>query len=375
MPPVREARLLIGVHAAHSGSSSTYVRLGTVLDEFACPGSGDFHFAQAASAAKGGAPLQATIERQGRRAGLLGARFTPDPRSAELIVSVRTGTVDDPGIYQVGLSSIDAQAVLDGLRAVAHAPPVTELGAGRLEIGWAMTNIMDSSADGFRDLAGRLVPLLTLHPRSSADKVWQAWRRQAEAVRLATVLYHLNMLSLHRPEICNFRPGATEAEIESLERHLGLPLPEILRTILQRMNGGLFEDVTPASNEEREAPGRAHCELLSIADMDKAYIDLIATHEAYVELDGWKAQRPVRPRLRQPDGSCTRWPYLPIARTVEGRQLLVVMLDEPFASRVLDTFHELGLPDWGTLYDRYIDFMEEFVFSAGVVRCISNARL
>lgn len=175
----QSSRLLIGVNGAHSGSSSTYVRLGTLGGAAGCPEGDDLSFSQAASGPATPSLLEATIERQGRNAGLLGGRLTPAPLLHELTVIVRAGVAHEQGVFQPGLAASDAWAVLEGIRAVSHTSAMRALGPGRLEVGWALTHAIDSSAFGFRDLAGKLVPLLALGPDASPDDVSQAWRRQA----------------------------------------------------------------------------------------------------------------------------------------------------------------------------------------------------
>ena len=372
--PAQPSRLLIGLNAAHSGSSTTYVRLGCVLERAAFDSAEKLVFSQPACPPAGAALREATIEQQGRGAGLLGARFTPDPSSRELFFSVAVGTTRGKGAQTAGLARMDAQAVFEGLREVARASSVAEFGAGRLEVHWAMTHAVDSSAYGFRELAGRLVAIMALPAGAPADAVWQAWRRQAESARLGRVLDYLEALQLQRPDSCDFRPGATEAELARVEERLGLRLPETLRATLQCVNGGAFVgDGQPHAYGNGEPGSRAACELLSAGQIERAYFDLIAIKESHIELDGWEHGRPDRPRLRLPGGSNAVCPSCPAPRPVVGGELLVLeVLDGNRSNRVHDAFHETSPREWGVLYDRYIDFIEDYVATGGYVRVISS---
>ncbi|UAJ12539.1 SMI1/KNR4 family protein [Glacieibacterium megasporae] len=333
------------------------------------------NFSRPATPAMTDRRLQATIERQGRRAGLLSARFTPNAASTSLSVTVPVGITKREGCLSVGLSAADAQAVLDGIQSVAATPTVVELGAGTLEISWALTHAIDSSEDGFRDLATKLVAILTLPEVALAEAVWTAWRRIADAVRLIPLLDHLDMLCERRPEVCDFRPGATPSELADLERALELQLPETLRSVLMRVNGGKFidNDEHPEYEAEEVTDNRVSCALLGTAEIRQAYLDLIATNETHVELSGWANKRPVRPRLALPGGSRAVWPYVPIAWTVEGREMLVLeVLVGGAANGVLDAFHEISPAKWGELYEGHVEFMEDYIAMAGSVKAISG---
>lgn len=127
-------RMLIGINAAHSRSSSTYVRLGQVLDHAAVRTTDRLSFTVAAIPSTFVAPLQATIERAGRRAGLLGAIFTPDQTGSTLCVGVAVAQDNPNELFARGLEVTHAQTVLDAIKAIVSTLTVTELGAGYLDV-------------------------------------------------------------------------------------------------------------------------------------------------------------------------------------------------------------------------------------------------
>ena len=375
-----DARLLIGVSGAHSGSSSTYVYLGEVQDQFACASENWIKFTKTAQLPGLSQPLQAMIKRQGRHAGLLGACFVPDPSGNEIVVSVAVGAVRGPKNGDLGLSLEDAKAVLKGLERVAGGASFIELGAGWLNVSWAETSQIDSSESGFQELAERLVPLLALPMDATADDVTNGWRRQLESVELGRMFDWLDRCVAQHPERgATFRPGASTADVEALAADLSLRLPDALRWMAARFDGGAFVDRSALTADDdadtctADADGRQDCELLSLDEIRQEFDDLVATHEAAVELDGWAGQRPIRPRLRLADGSSSPWPYLPIARTTQGHELLVLeIFDNGRHGRVLDAFHEVGPRHWGTLYDSYVVFLDDFIYRGGTVRVISS---
>lgn len=141
------------------------------------------------------ASKQVSLYRQGRGAGLLGARFTPQADALEIVVRVGVGQCRMQGVYDtVGLSVDEAQAALEGVLAQSSLPSFLELGPGTLEILWATSHPVDSSAHGFRTLAGLLVPLLALPATAVEEDVVHAWERHDEARKSADLQNDLDKL-------------------------------------------------------------------------------------------------------------------------------------------------------------------------------------
>ena len=363
--------LLIGFRGAFSGSSTTYAHLGEVRDDWATPAASflELRFAATRSGRAPSGPLQASLRRQGRNTGLVGARFTPDDASSDIVVRVAVGQAP-PALDTVGLSPVDAQAVLDGIAAEATGAPFRALGPGRLEVLWAASHPIDSSSSGFKRLAGRLVPLLALPVDAGEEDVYSAWRHQEESVEIARMGAWLTGSLAGHPERGLFRPGATEAELEDLETTLGLELPEPIRGLLRYANGGSFVDDRPRDEDGEPVSAGTSCDLLSTGEMRDALADLVASNDAATQVDRWEGKRPVRPRLRQADGSLVPWPYLPIARTSEGGEFLVLELAG--AGRVLDAWHATAPRQWRMVYESAFDFIQDYLQQGGCVRAIGR---
>lgn len=180
--------LRVGTSAAHSGASSTYAHLGQVREEWRIPATEylEMRFPATLSSDTPAVPVQASLRRQGRDAGLVGARFTPKPQSSEIVVRVAVGQSRSSDSYDtVGLSREEAKAVLEGIAAHATGAPFVGLGPGQLDVLWATSHPVDGSESGFRRLAGSLVALLSLRVDADANAIASAWRRQDESVRSA----------------------------------------------------------------------------------------------------------------------------------------------------------------------------------------------
>ena len=171
--------LQIGARAAHSGSSTTLAYLGDVFDEWRIPGT-EFLEARVPSHVRPGASTrmtQATLRRTGRGAGLLGARFTPVSTASDVLIRVALGQARTAGVYDTaGLAPDEARVVLDGLEARGRSSSLAALGPGLVEVLWASSHPIDSSASGFARLSDELALLLALPPGASADDVVRAWR-------------------------------------------------------------------------------------------------------------------------------------------------------------------------------------------------------
>lgn len=358
-----DASLRIGISGAHAGASTTYVYLDELQDRYAYDGDNRIEFTKAASAGNvpSRRPLQAMIRRLGRGAGMLGARFTPAPAGDAIVVLVLVRTTPITG-YDNGLSPDMAGSVLQGLERVARGHAFTSLGPGRLDIAWAQEHDVDSSASGFMQLAERLVPLLSLAADAIDDDVTTAWRLQRESVTFANLFDWLDdCIATHPERGAVFGSAVADAALESLEADLGLRLPSAFRTMARRCDGGRFVELAAGEPEPDEADDervddhRAVCELLSLEQIRHHFAELAESRNAGAE-------------------PSTPWPCLPVARTIEGHELLVLDLSYgPLGVRVLDAFHELGPSGWGVLYNSYLEFLEDFVYRGGDVRAIARA--
>ena len=359
--------LLVGSRGAHSGSSTTYVHLGAIRQEWQIPATEflEFRLDAAPSHFVPAGAIQAALERQGRAAGLVGARFTPEPEWREIMVCVAVGR-SHTDRNSVGISHVEGQAVLDGISAQTRGAPFRELGPGRLDVLWAVSHDVDSSPSGFNKLAGQLLPLLFLPLDADENQVRLAWRRQTESVSIANMSSHLKTGLTGHPERGVFQPGATEAALRGLEGSLGQAIPEAVREWLLQFNGGSFVDDRAQEEEAETELACTYCELLSAQEMESELFDLIAINDASTQVDRWEGRRPIHAQIRRADGSLAPWPYLPIVRTIEGREILVVELND--AGRVLDAFHELGPDQWRMVYPRYVDFIGAFLSEGGCVR-------
>ena len=359
-------RLLIGTDGKYGGSSSTYVRLGVVLEEFAIVSTEALDLTFPACPSTITHPLHATIERAGRGAGLLGACFTPDAEGCTFALRVKVGGPRDRH-GSGALSYTDADAALAGLAEAASGPAPFMLGAGSLELGWAATHDVDSSSFGFRDLARKLVPLLSLPPAASANEVWGAWELQSEGIRLMRVLDYLDMLRRTHPETCCFNVGATASQIVELETVLNLTLPTLLRVSLMRLNGGAFRPAAGA--HAHTSDGRAAFQLLSTAEIQLAYYDLVARQQRHALVSDWGGDRPIRPRFRMQDGSEMPWPHLPIARQLDEHEYLVLeAYGGKYLSRVTEAPDARTPREWAVRYGSYTEFFEKFVGGAGLLK-------
>ena len=227
-----DARLSIGVRGAHAGSSTTFVYLDEIREQFGYDGAQRIELMRTVPPPAATQPLQAMIEKQGRHAGLLGARFFPDPRADDIRVSV---TVRAPDTQQIGLPHDFAQAVMKGVERIARGLTLRELGAGRLDFAWARVDPVDSCDVGFQDLAEKLVPLLSLSWQTTAEEVSQAWQRQEDSVQVGQLLDWLDGCMIEHPErLTACGPGASAHAIAALETELGTPLPPIVRWIAAR---------------------------------------------------------------------------------------------------------------------------------------------
>ena len=373
-----DVRLLIGIRGAHANSSSTYVHLGRVRDRWRIPMAETLEFRCGAEPpTREAGSLSASIERQGRGAGVLGARFTPDGNSSAIVVSVSVGGGEHTSASIGDLSMEYARAVLEGIKGISGGVAFRELGAGRLDVLWARTHDIDSSEPGFHQLAERLVPLLALPEDGTQADVLHAWRRQFESVRLQRSLDWLPALLAKHANCGVFGDPAPEAQLALLEEDIGVALPTLLKASLRRFDGGSFialhrEDTQSSGEEKQEDVGRSMCELLSVEEIRNELGDLIATNEASVIVDGWQGRRPLKAMLIGEDGSPGTWPYLPIARTTEGHELLVISALEGEGGPVLDAYHELSPRHWGLVYERYVDFFEDFVANGGLVKVVGR---
>ena len=98
--------VLVGINGAFSGSSSTYAHLGEVRDEWRSRSTDFLRLSVPATPGRHppGGPLQATLRRLGRDAGILGARFTPEPGWSAVEVRVSFGpSGGEPDPYVIRL--------------------------------------------------------------------------------------------------------------------------------------------------------------------------------------------------------------------------------------------------------------------------------
>ena len=365
--------LVIGRRAAHSGSSTTIAYLGEVRDEWRTAATDVLEVTLPAAPPPRlpGGPLQASLHREGRGAGRLGARFTPVPDARALVLRVAVGQSESPLVYgAVGLTNAEARVVLDELASQDGSTAFRALGPGRLEVLWATSHPIDGSSSGFQRLAGLLVPLLTLPVDATENDVSTAWGDHLESGRLSRALKWLRTALAKHPERGVFRSGASAAELDRLEASLGVALPAAVRLVLEEVNGGSFVD-DRAPLQEDDSDARVACDLLGVAEIETAAFDLIAVNDASTAVERWDGKRPVHPRLRRLDGSLVPWPYLPIARTTKGGDLIVLELTN--GGRVLDARHEVGPSAWGMVCARYVDFVETFLFQGGCIDPIGRA--
>ena len=365
--------VLVGVNGAFSGSSTTYAHLGEVRDEWRSQSTDCVRLILPAMPGRHppAGPLQASLRRLGRDAGVLGARFTPQPGSSAVEVRVwfgESGRKPDP--YALGLEQADAQAVLDEIVTQSRGVAFFELGPGRLDVAWAARHPIDGSRHGFQRLAALLVPLLTLPVSATEDAIRIAWRRQQESVRIAQSGASLRLALSDHPERGVCRPGASEERLDALEATLGLTLPDPVRRLLSEVDGASTVDTRPTPEEDVPGPHCVHCDLLSSDQIGAAFCDLISIHDSSIEVDGWEGKRPLNPRLRLADDTLVAWPYLPIAQTSEGGELLVLELSGQ--GRVLDAFHEHGPSQWRPVYERYVDFIDAYLMQGGCIDAIST---
>ena len=226
---------------------------------------------------------------------------------------------------------------------------------------WATRHPIDGSVSGMRRLAGLLVPLLALPVDAGEDDVTTAWHHHVESARLSRVMKWLGASRADPVERGVFRPGAPLAALDRLETLLGITLPAAVRFVLERVDGGSFDDDRPPADPTVRF---TCCHLLSTEEIEAASFDLIALNDASTQVERWEGKRPVHPRLRRADGTLVPWPYLPIAGTSEG-DVLVVELVGP--GRVLDAWHEVGPSSWGVVCERYVDFVEQFFHEGGCI--------
>ena len=364
--------VLIGVNGAFSGSSSTYAHLGEVRDEWRSR-STDFVrlILPAMRPAPSGRSAAGVAAASRARCGHSRRSLHPGGR-----VECGRGRVwfgesgRKPNPYALGLEQADAQGVLDEIVTQSRGVAFVELGPGRLDVAWTARHPVDGSRHGFQRLMALLVPLLTLPVRATEDAIRIAWRRQQESVRISQLGASLRLALSGHPERGVCRPGASEGQLDALEATLGLTLPDPVRRLLQEVDGASTVDTRPTPEEDGPGPHCVHCDLLSTDEMGAAFFDLISVHDSSIEVEGWEGRRPLNPRLRLADGTLVAWPYLPIAQTSEGRELLVLELSGQ--GRVLDAFHEHGPSQWRPLYERYVDFIDAYLMQGGCVEAIAT---
>ena len=361
--------LVVGLKGAYAGSSRTVVHLCEVRDEWRIQATEVLELRLPAVPLRTPTgPLQTSLHREGRGAGRLGARFTPVPDAEELVVRVAVGQSKSPSVFgTVGLTKEEARAVLDELALQDGSAAWRALGPGRLEVMWASCHPIDGSTSGLQRLAALIVPLLALPVDASEDDVTTAWRVHVESLRLARAMTWMKTSLAEHPARGMCRAGASAAELDRLETSLGFPLPAGARLVLEIANGGAFVD-DRASVDEDDGTHANCCHLLSTDEIEQATFDLIAVNDASTEVERWDGRRPIHPRLRRRDGSLVPWPYLPIARTSEGGDLVV--LEGADGGRVLDAWHEVGPAQWGVICERYVDFIEGFVHGGGCLPTI-----
>ena len=360
--------VLVGINGGFSGSASTYAHLAEVREEWRSLSTDFLRLSLPAVAGPHcpAGPLQATLRRVGRDAGLLGARFTPEPASNLIEIRVPFGPFgSEPDPFSLGLERDDAQAVLDEIVNQSRGVAFIELGPGRLDVAWAARHPIDGSRRSFERLIASLVPLLTLPAGAREDQILMAWRRQQESVRTAQLGGALRQALSGHPERGICRPGASDGRLNALETALGLTLPDPVRRLLREVDGASISDARPAPEAAGPGPRCVPCDLLSADQIGAAFADLLSMHASSVEADGWDGSRPVNPRLRLADGTVVSWPYLPIAQPREGGGWLVLELSG--AGRVLDACHAHGPLQWRPLYERYVDFIDDYLARGGCI--------
>ncbi len=196
-------------------------------------------------------PLRAAIQRHAERdAGMLGAEFTPTSGGERLTVTIHVLDAAGTSAISAGLPEWAATTTRDGIQRVARTTTLAALAA-------------------------------------------------------------LDAVCAKHPDAGTFGPGTSEAALDGLARDLGMPVPESLRLVLARVNGGAFDQravpaAPPSSRSSPDAAGRACCDLLSISEIRDAYADLIATNDAHTDVARWDGRWPVGARLARTVGS--RWP-------------------------------------------------------------------
>ena len=344
--------VLVGIDGGFTGSSSTHAHLGEVREAWRSRSADVLQMSVPATPGQRppGGPLQATLRRVGRDAGILGARFTPEPASSTVEVRVPFGQAGhEPDPYAHGLERGDAQAVLDEIVTQSRGVAFIELGPGRLDVAWAARHPIDGSRRGFQRLMASLIPLLTLPVGATDVEILFAWRRQQESVRIAQLGASLRAALSGHPERGVCRPGASGRDLDALEATLGAALPDPVRRLLLQVDGASTVDTRPTSGDDARGRTGVHVDLLSTEQIGGAFFEL---H-----------------RSRDASGEVAR-PCLPIAQTRGGRGWLVLELSGP--GRVLVAPDGHGPSTWRPLYERYVDFIDAYLVQGGCIDAVAT---
>lgn len=171
--------MLVGLDAARSGSSSTYVYLGGIPDGISYSAEDTLYWSRPAVTALRTDELHAAIERHGRLTGCVGIHFTPDATSGSLRVEIAVTSVPSNEARVPGLPPWAAQGLLAGIRRT-ELSTIAALGPGLLRVQWGWWHQVDSSEWAFSELGERLLPLLLLPRTANQDDVTRAWVTQRE---------------------------------------------------------------------------------------------------------------------------------------------------------------------------------------------------
>lgn len=172
--------MLVGLDAARSGSSSTYVYLGSIPDEIFYSAEDMLYWSRPALSAPRTNALAAAIERHGRITGCAGVHFTPNSISGLLRLEIAIATSPPIKARVPGLPPWAAQALLAGIRRTDRLSTMAALGPGLLRVQWGWWHDIDSSEWAFSDLGERLLPLLLLPGTANHDDVTRAWVTQQD---------------------------------------------------------------------------------------------------------------------------------------------------------------------------------------------------
>ncbi len=170
--------MLVGLDAARSGSSSTFVYLGGIPEGISYSPEDTLCWSRPAWTPLRTDELHAAIERHGRLTGCAGIHFTPNATSGSLRVEIAVASVPSNAARVPGLPPWAAQGLLAGIRRTEHLGTIAALGPGLLRVQWGWWHQVDSSEWAFSELGERLLPLLLLPRTASQDDVTRAWVTQ-----------------------------------------------------------------------------------------------------------------------------------------------------------------------------------------------------